>query len=86
MEGQPTTIDGKILFGIMFIVLVLIGTGFGFVVGTSTDIQHIKILNSTLFHPNPLGMALYGATTTTFGLLLISGIVKVLSRFDESQA
>ena len=79
------TKSGKLVFGLVILVGITVGAGLGLIIGTSSKIQHISVLDIVLFHPTPPSMALYGATAATIGLGVILGIVLVLSRFDESK-
>jgi hypothetical protein len=85
MDDMVRTKSGKLVFGLVILVGITVGAGLGLIIGTSSKIQHISVLDIVLFHPTPPSMALYGATAATIGLGVILGIVLVLSRFDESK-
>jgi hypothetical protein len=84
MGDTVRTQSGKRIFGLVILVGIAVGAGLGLIIGTSSEIQHISVLGSVLFHPTPPSMALYGATAATLGLGVILGIVLVLSQFDQS--
>ena len=86
MDGFGRERSGKRVFGIVVVSAILIGAGFGLIVGTSPDVKHVSLLDLLVFHPTPTGMALFGATAATVGLTCILGIVTVLSRFDDAAA
>jgi hypothetical protein len=85
MDDMVRTKSGKLVFGLVILVGITVGAGLGLIIGTSSKIQHISVLDIVLFHPTPPSMALYGATAATIGLGVILGIVLFLSRFDESK-
>ena len=86
MDGFGRERSGKRVFGIIVVSVILVGAGFGLIVGTSPKVEHVSLLDVLVFHPTPTGMALFGVTSASVGLAIILGIVMALSRFDDSAA
>jgi prolipoprotein diacylglyceryltransferase len=84
MEETARKMSGRFVFGSVLIIAVVIGAVLGLVIGTSTEIQHIALLELVTFHPTPIGMAFYGATASTVLVGTVLGIVLLLSRFDDA--
>jgi prolipoprotein diacylglyceryltransferase len=84
MEETARKMSGRFVFGSVLVIAVVIGAVLGLVIGTSTEIQHISLLELVTFHPTPTGMAFYGATASTVLVGTVLGIVLLLSRFDDA--
>lgn len=83
VEGRVATYHGKVVFGILVLVVIVLAALTGLIVGTSPDIHAISVFGVVLFRPTPLSMAVYGVVGAVVVLGTIFGIVSFLSRFDE---
>ena len=77
--------SGRLIFIFVWFVAVTIAGGFGFFVGVigPKALQHIRIFNIMVFHPTPLGLALYGMSVVGIVLTVLYIAVEIASRFDE---
>lgn len=76
-------LSGKRVLKTVFSIAILIGAGFGFMVGASSKVTHTSFFGTRLFHPTPITMSIYGIIASALLVGLIYGIVTFLSRFDE---
>lgn len=77
------SLSGKRVLQTVFAIGILVGAGFGFLVGASSKVKHTSFFGTRLFHPTPTTMALYGIIGSALFIGVIYGIVRVLSRFDD---
>ena len=77
--------SGRLIFILIWFVAVVVAGGFGFIVGVigPKALRHIRIFGVTVFHPTPLGLALYGMCAVGVILTLLYIAVEIASRVDE---
>lgn len=77
--------SGRLIFLLVWFVAVVIAGGFGFIVGVigPKALRHIRVFGMTIFHPTPIGLALYGMIAVGFILTALYTAVEIASRFDE---
>lgn len=78
------SLSGQRVLQLMFAIGILVGAGFGFLVGASSKVTHTSFFGTRLFHPTPLTMSIYGIIGSALFIGVIYGIIKFLSRFDEN--
>jgi hypothetical protein len=76
--------SGKRTLQTMFAIGILLGAGFGFMVGSSPKINHSSFFGVRLFHPTPISMTIYGIIGSVAFIGIIYGIISFLSRFDKA--
>jgi uncharacterized BrkB/YihY/UPF0761 family membrane protein len=84
-EKNDTERSGRAIFILVWFVAVVIAGGFGFMVGVigPKALRHIRVFGVTVFHPTPLGLALYGMSAVGLALTMLYIAVEIASRFDE---
>lgn len=78
------SLSGKRVLQIVFTISILVGAGYGFLVGASSKVTHTSFFGTRLFHPTPITMAIYGIVGSSLLIGVIYVIIKFLSRFDEN--
>lgn len=77
--------SGWLVLTFIWFAAVTIAGGFGFAIGVigPKPFSHIQVFGTTLFHPTPLGLALYGMSAAGLILTILYIAVEIASRFDE---
>jgi hypothetical protein len=86
-DVSDTSTDGRRIFGVVAVSVVLLAGLIGFVVGSNgaATAPVISVLGLVSIPTTPVTMTLYGAALAAISLLGLFGLVTLASRFDDAE-